>query len=43
MQVLDYTEGLEGEEAVTTAEEADAQPVQEVWQTFCNHASDDAT
>ena len=32
LQVLDYTEGLEGEEAAVTAEEADAAPVQEVWQ-----------
>ena len=30
LQVLDYTEGLEGEEAVVAAEEADAAPVQEV-------------
>ena len=30
LQALDYTEGLEGEEAVVTAEEADAAPVQEV-------------
>ncbi|CAL5220907.1 g3002 [Coccomyxa viridis] len=28
-EALDYTEGLEGEEAVVTAEEADAAPVQE--------------
>ena len=31
LQVLDYTEGVEGEEAAVAAEEADAAPVQEVW------------
>ena len=30
MQVLDYTEGIEGEEAAVAAEEADATPVEEV-------------